>query len=172
MDSFRSVMLIYPPMITRDDEIFMRSAVQKALEGIAKGQTPFGACIIGKGKAVACAHNAVWATVDITAHAEIQAIREACRVLGAIDLSGCTIYSTTEPCPMCFSAIHWARIDRIVFGASIADARAAGFNELMVSNSDLKRQGGSPVTVEGGCLRGECVELFADWMRAGKARAY
>lgn len=151
----------------------MRLAIRRTREGIAQGQTPFGACIVSAdGKVVACEHNVVWATTDITAHGEVNTIREACRASGGIDLSGCTIYSTTEPCPMCFSAIHWARIRRIVFGASIADARAAGFNELAVSNAEMKRQGLSPVEVEGGCLREECRALFDEWKNSGRARVY
>src|SRR5688572_23132109 len=115
-------------------EHFMRQAVAKAKHGIAAGQTPFGACITRNGEMLACEHNVVWATTDITAHAEVHAIRQACRRLGTIDLSGCVIYSTCEPCPMCFSAIHWAKIGRLIFGVSIADAQALGFSELAVSN--------------------------------------
>ncbi|HEO64204.1 MAG TPA: nucleoside deaminase, partial [Candidatus Omnitrophica bacterium] len=102
-----------------DHDDFMRLAVSKAEHGIKAGQTPFGACIVKNGKVIVCQHNAVWQNTDITAHAEIAAIREACRKLNSIDLSGCTIYSTTEPCPMCFTAIHWAKISRIVYGTSI-----------------------------------------------------
>ena len=150
----------------------MRLAIQKTREGISQGQTPFGACIVKEGKVLACEHNVVWATTDITAHGEIHTIREACRKAGAIDLSGCTIYSTTEPCPMCFSAIHWARITRIVYGASIADAQMAGFHELKISNDVMKREGDSPVVVEGGCLADECVLLFAEWKSSGKEKVY
>ena len=121
-------------MFSSRDEGYMRLAIQKAREGVAAGQTPFGACIVtAGGEVAACEHNVVWRTTDITAHGEVNAIRVACRSLGTIDLSGCTIYSTTEPCPMCFSAIHWAKIAGIVFGASISDAQAAGFNELAIS---------------------------------------
>ncbi len=151
----------------------MRLAIDRTREGIRLGQTPFGACIVNAdGKVIACDHNVVWATTDITAHGEVNTIRLACRALGAVDLSGCTIYSTTEPCPMCFAAIHWAKIGRIVFGASIADARAAGFNELGISNAAMKEAGQSPVIVEGGCLRADCVALFEEWRRAGQARVY
>jgi guanine deaminase len=160
-------------MIRQDDEKFMRLAIEKTREGIRAGQTPFGACIVSPdGEVVAANHNVVWATTDITAHGEINTIREACRNKKTIDLSGCTIYSTTEPCPMCFSAIHWARISRIVFGASIADAREAGFNEITISNDMMKKEGGSPVEVEGGVLRAECVGLFEEWKKFGQAKAY
>ena len=150
----------------------MRSAIQTARKGIRKGQTPFGACIVRRGKMIASAHNAVWKTTDITAHAEIQALRTACRKLGAIDLSGCVIYSTCEPCPMCFAACHWARISKIIYGASIADARRAGFNELCISNSLLKRKGRSTVKICGGFMRRENAALFRLWKDRPSARAY
>jgi guanine deaminase len=160
-------------MITAEDEKFMRLAIEKTREGIRQGQTPFGACIVSSdGKVAACDHNVVWATTDITAHGEVNTIRAACRALGVIDLSGCAIYSTTEPCPMCFSAIHWAKISRIVFGASIADAAAAGFNELTIANTQMRQVGGSPVRIDGGCLREECAALFVEWKNFGQARVY
>jgi guanine deaminase len=155
------------------DDRFLRLAIDQARAGVAAGQTPFGACIVrGGDEVVALAQNRVWADTDITAHAEVVAIRLACRRLNSIDLTGCVIYSTTEPCPMCFSACHWARLDGIVYGADIADARAAGFNELAVSNADLKRLGGSRVEVIGGRLRAECVDLFRQWQAHPARRAY
>ena len=110
-----------------EDGRWMRSAIEAAERGIAAGQTPFGASIVRDGRLVVAAHNVVWATTDITAHAEVNAIRLACRELGTIDLSGCDIFCTCEPCPMCFGAIHWARFDRLVYAASVADAANAGF---------------------------------------------
>lgn len=160
-------------MIDTKDEKFMRLAIAKTREGIRAGQTPFGACIVAAdGRVLACDHNVVWATTDITAHGEVNTIRAACRAAGSIDLSGCTIYSTTEPCPMCFSAIHWAKIERIVYGASIADAQAAGFNELTIANTLMKAEGQSPVKIDSGCLREECALLFEEWKNAGQARIY
>lgn len=145
----------------------MRLAIEKAGEGIRKKQSPFGVCIVKDQEVLTCVHNAVWESTDITAHAEIRAIREACRRLNTVDLSGCTLYSTTEPCPMCFGAIHWAKISRIVYGASIGDGVRAGFSELTVSNMEMKRLGGSPVEVTGGCLKEGCVSLFQEWSRLG-----
>ena len=139
---------------------FMRLAIAKAMVGVEAGGSPFGACIVKNGEIVACVHNVVWQTTDITAHAEIHCIREACRKLGVIDLEGCTVYTTTEPCPMCFSAIHWAHCDRIVYGTSIADAQAAGFRELTISNEQMKSLGGSEVEIESGFLREECLAIF------------
>ena len=155
-----------------DDERFMRMAIGAARMGIENGQTPFGACVVRNGEMIACEHNAVWQQTDITAHAEIHAIRTACAVLKTIDLSGCVMYSTCEPCPMCFSAIHWARIDKICFGASIADAAHAGFRELTINNSVMRRKGGSKVEIRPGILRDECRQLFEEWKRRPERKAY
>jgi tRNA(Arg) A34 adenosine deaminase TadA len=145
----------------------MRKAIAEARKGILSGQAPFGACIARGGAVLACAHNEVWKRRDATAHAEINAIKKACGKLGSFDLSGCEIYSTAEPCPMCFAACHWARIGRIVYGASISDARRAGFNELRVSNEALKRAGKSPVKITKNFLGREARALFREWKQAG-----
>ena len=149
----------------------MRLALDVCRKGVDAGQSPFGACIARDGEVLACAHNHVWATSDPTAHAEVQAIREACGKLGAVHLAGATIYSTTEPCPMCFAAIHWARIKRIVYGAGIADAQRFGFNELQIANDQMKELGALEVAVVGGVLRPEAIELYRLW-QAGGGRTY
>ena len=154
------------------DEQFMRMAIDKARQGLAAGQMPFGAVIVRAGQVIACEHNLVWANTDITAHAEVVAIRKACDVLTGIDLSGCMIYSTTEPCPMCFSACHWAKLDRIVFGAAIDDARAAGFSELPISNLEMKRQGGSRVEIVPHFMRDEAADLFKTYLAQAGRRTY
>jgi len=150
----------------------MRLAIQKATEGVAQGQTPFGAAIARAGIVVSCEHNVVWQTTDITAHAEIHAIREACRKLHTIDLSGCVIYSTCEPCPMCFSACHWARISKIFYGASIQDALRSGFHELQIPNARMKDLGASPVEIVGGFLREEAIALFHFFDQQPNKRTY
>ncbi len=147
-------------------------AIQKCLEGIKKGQSPFGACIVRAGRVISCVHNVVWKTTDITAHAEVTAIREACKKLKTIDLSGCVLYSTCEPCPMCFSAIHWAKIDTIYFGARIQDAQSLGFAELTISNRRMKKLGGSPVKVVENFLRDEALEVFKFWSTQSRKRLY
>ncbi len=154
------------------NEKFMRLATNKAKEGIKRGQTPFGACIAKDGEVISCVHNIVWEGVDITAHAEISAIREACKKLNTVDLSGCVIYSTCEPCPMCFSACHWARISKIVYGAQIEDAKKLGFNELTISNKELKKAGNCPIEIVGDILREENLELFKLWSVEGNRRIY
>lgn len=141
----------------------MKMAINKAIEGVDKGQSPFGACIVKDGNVIACDHNIVWESTDITAHGEVHAIRNACKKNNSIDLSGTVIYSTCEPCPMCFTAIHWAKIDKIFYGAEIDDAEKFGFNELKVSNHTLKELGLSKVEIQGGILRNECVDLFKYW---------
>lgn len=150
-----------------DDAAYMWRAIEKAREGIAAGQSPFGAAVVKDGKVVVAAHNTVWRDTDPTAHAEVQAIRLAATALGTIDLSGCVMYTTCEPCPMCLSAIHWAKFSRCVFGATIADAAKAGFCELIFPAKDLARQGKSPLIVEEGILRPECAELFERFRMAG-----
>lgn len=141
----------------------MRLALQKAFAGTKKGQTPFGACVVRGHEVVCLAHNSVWKTGDITAHAEVQAIRGACKKLKTVSLADCVIYSTCEPCPMCFSACHWAGIQAVYFGASIRDAQAAGFNELCIFSRQMKSLGKSPVKVFGGLLRSENAVLLKMW---------
>ena len=147
----------------------MRLAIAAARRGIHAGQAPFGACIVEKktGKAIAVAHNEVWKNPDITAHAEMQAMRLACRKKRTIDLSGCAIYSTCEPCPMCFSAIHWSGITCIIYGASISDAKKCGFSELEITNAAMKRMGKSRARLESGVLLGECRALFSEFASSG-----
>ncbi|HCN18691.1 MAG: tRNA-specific adenosine deaminase [Planctomycetes bacterium GWA2_50_13] len=145
----------------------MRMAVEKAREGMLKGQTPFGAIIVKKGQVLVCEHNTVWKDCDITAHAEMRAVRRACRKLNTIDLTGATLYSTCEPCPMCLGAIHWAGVSRVVFGCRIRDAKKMGFSELTVSAARLKSLGNSPVKVTGGVLREECIDVMKLWEKLG-----
>lgn len=150
----------------------MRLAIAKTLEGIELGQSPFGCCIVKSGRVLACTHNTVWQDVDPSAHAEVNAVRDACHRLDTIDLSGCTVYATCEPCPMCFSVAHWARVSRIVFGASIADAARAGFNEIRISVAQMTRGAGERMKVRSGMLARECRELFGVWARRRLGRPY
>jgi tRNA(Arg) A34 adenosine deaminase TadA len=155
------------------DAKYMRMAIERARVGMGTGGSPFGACIVGPdGNVVACEHNVVLQTTDATAHAEVNTIRVACRVAAAIKLPGTTIYSTTEPCPMCFSAIHWAGIARIVYGSTIADAQRAGFSELAISNVDMKRLGGSAVEIVAGFMAEEANALFEAWLADERRRVY
>lgn len=155
-----------------DDKKFMRLAFNKARQGIEKWQTPFGACIVKNGKVISCSHNVVWRKTDITAHAEIAAIREACKKLKTVDLSGAVIYSTCEPCPMCLGACHWAKISRIVYGTRIADAKKAGFSELTITNKKVKKAGRTPIKIVADFLREENLELFKLWAKRPDKKVY
>ena len=142
----------------------MRAALAAARRNLRRPDGgPFGACIEKDGRVLAVARNTVLARRDPTCHAEVNAIRIAARRLGTHDLSGCRIFSTTEPCPMCFAAIHWAGIDAVVYGTRIADVLPLGFRELTISNRTMKRLGGAPVLIVPGVCREECLALLVDW---------
>ena len=154
------------------DEHYLRRAIDMARRGIIQGQTPFGCCIVKNDAVIALAHNTVWRDMNITAHAEINAIEQACADLQTIDLSGGILYTTCEPCPMCFSAAHWARLSRIVFGARIQDARDAGFNELVIDSERMRALGGSPLVMTPEVLREESIALFKEWAAGEACRVY
>ena len=114
------------------DRKMMLKAIELSRKNIEKGGGPFGAIIVRDGQIVARAGNSVTISNDPTAHAEINAIRKACRKLGTFDLSGCTIYTSCEPCPMCLGAIYWAHIDKIFYGNDAKAAAAAGFDDNFI----------------------------------------
>jgi guanine deaminase len=153
------------------DEL-MRLAIDAARRGILAGQSPFGCAIAYEGRIVAACHNTVWLTTDITAHAEVNAIREACRRRRQILLEGCVVASTCEPCPMCMSALHWARVKTVYFGATIADAATAGFRELAIPAATVVQLGKSPVELVEGILAEKCRELFRQWKQSAPQPAY
>ncbi len=154
------------------DEEAMALAVRSALAGVAEGQSPFGCCVVKDGRVLASDHNRVWERNDPTAHAEVNAIRAACRELETFDLSGCVLYATCEPCPMCYSAAHWARVSKIVFGAGIDDARKAGFNELAIPAGKMKELSSDEVEIVAGYMAGECRNVFTTWARLGNGKTY
>jgi tRNA(Arg) A34 adenosine deaminase TadA len=155
-----------------DPAELMRLAIEKCREGLAKGQSPFGCAIALGDEVISASHNTVVLTTDITAHAEVNAIREACRHTGNILLEGAVVATTCEPCPMCMSALHWARVDTVYYGATIADADTAGFNELQLPAKELLRIGGSKVKLIPGLLPEECKKLFAEWKANPNKVAY
>lgn len=135
----------------------MRRALEAARRALLAGEPPIGACLVRGAEVIATASNCVISTLDITAHAEMAVIRAACREQRALDLSGCELYVTVEPCPMCRAAAHYARIGRIVHGASLADLQAITANELQQSWS------GAGPALEGGVLREESLALLRAW---------
>jgi len=155
-----------------DHARLMGHAIAICRRGIEGGQTPFGCTIARDGEVVASAHNTVWLDTDVTAHAEVNTIRAACRELATIDLTGCDLYTTCEPCPMCLAASHWARIRTVYYGATIADAAGAGFHELHLPAAELVRLGGSPLVVVGAIERDACRALFDAWQQGPGARSY
>ena len=162
---------ILPERVGSDREA-MSLAIRCALAGVEQGQSPFGCCITRHGRVLACTGNTVWQDTDPTSHAEVNAIKAACHRLGKIDLSGCTLYATCEPCPMCFSAAHWARISRIVYGADIRDAQRAGFNEIRLWARELRKLSGNELELVPGFMRDECLGVFEQWQRLGRGKPY
>jgi guanine deaminase len=114
--------------ITANPE-FMRRAIALATDNVTSGGGPFGCVIVRGGEIVATGVNRVTAANDPTAHAEVVAIRAACKALGSFQLHGCTVYTSCEPCPMCLSALYWSRCDAIFYGNTAADATAIGFDD-------------------------------------------
>ncbi len=110
----------------------MRDAIRMAVENVRCGGGPFAALVVKDGWTIAAGVNRVTAEHDPTAHAEIVAIRAACRALGSFQLAGCDIYTTCEPCPMCLGAIYWARPARVFFAATREDAATAGFDDSFI----------------------------------------
>ena len=111
-------------------EEFMREAIKLAADGMRGGRGgPFGCVVIRRGEIIARGDNRVTSTNDPTAHAEVTAIREACRSLGKFSLEDCELYASCEPCPMCLAAIYWARIPRVYYANTRADAAAIGFDD-------------------------------------------
>lgn len=153
-------------------EALMRLAISEAEKGITAGQSPFGCAISLNGEVIAVAHNQVVANTDATAHAEINAIRAACQKIGDIHLTDAIVATTCEPCPMCMAALHWARVKRVYYGATIADAEGAGFNELTLSASALLQQGGSSVELIHGPLQEACQALFSRWTSNSNHHCY
>ncbi|HVG93451.1 MAG TPA: nucleoside deaminase [Planctomycetota bacterium] len=116
-----------------DHARFLAEAVTLATRNARRrGGGPFGALVVRRGEVVARGTNRVTPTNDPTAHAEIVAIRRACRRLGTFQLTGCTVYASAEPCPMCLGALYWARPDRVVFAATREDAARAGFDDAFI----------------------------------------
>lgn len=115
-----------------NDKQLLKRAIQIAGEGISEGKGPFGALIVKEGKIIAEASNSVVKTHDPTAHAEVLAIRKAASILGTHDLSGCTVYASCEPCPMCLGAIYWSGIKKVVYASDRSDAEAAGFSDSLI----------------------------------------
>jgi len=115
-----------------DDQRYLGLAIELAVENVSRGGGPFGAVVVKDGQVVATGCNRVTDDNDPTAHAEVVAIREACRALGSFQLDGCVLYASCEPCPMCLGAVYWARPDALVFAAGRQDAADVGFDDSLI----------------------------------------
>lgn len=142
---------------------FMARAIELAIGNVHSGRGgPFGAVVVKDGKIVAEGTNSVTATNDPTAHAELIAIREACHKLSVFELRGCEIYSSCEPCPMCFGAIYWARLDRVYFGGSATDAAQAGFDDAFIFREIAQHHEARKIPMLQ-VMRAEALEAFRTW---------
>lgn len=152
---------------------FMDEAIKEAEIGIKKDEGgPFGAIIVKNEKIISKGHNMVLLTNDPTAHAEIVAIRRASKRLQNFDLSGCQLYTTCEPCPMCLSAIFWSRIDTIFFGCSKEDAAEIGFDDKLcykiLIDDDLRKRYLKQEQIR----RDKCMQVFYDWYQKDNKKMY
>jgi tRNA(Arg) A34 adenosine deaminase TadA len=142
---------------------FMSRAIEIAREGMERGHGgPFGCVIVRDGKIIGEGNNRVTSTCDPTAHAEVVAIREACKTLNSFQLDGCSIYTSCEPCPMCLGAIYWARPARIFYACTREDAAAVGFDDEFIY-VELAKPNAERQRVLINLLRGEGVALFEAW---------
>ena len=143
------------------DEAYMKMALQEAAIAFQLGEVPIGAVVVRRGEVIARAHNLRESDKSATAHAELLAIQEACRVAGGWRLTDTTLYVTVEPCPMCAGAILQARIDRVVFGALDPKAGACGSLLNFLEDQRFNHQ----VEIKGGVLEEDCAALMKDFFR-------
>lgn len=138
-----------------NNEYFMKEAIKEAYRGIKQNDGgPFGCVIVKDGIIIAKAHNQVVKNNDPTCHGEMQAIRKACKKLKTFDLTGCVLYTTGYPCPMCRGAIQWANINKVYYGCNLEDTNDIGFRDDIFYNNPLK-----PVE----CARKDCLKLYEDY---------
>lgn len=140
----------------------MRKAIEMSLKSIDNGGGPFGAVIVKDGEIIAAASNSVTIDNDPTAHAEVNAIRMACKKLGTFDLSGCEIYASCEPCPMCLASIYWARIDKLYYANTKQDADKIGFSDNFIYEEFAKPECQRSIKTTT-MLRNEAIKAFEKW---------
>jgi len=146
------------------DKAMMERAIELASKSIDNGGGPFGAVITKDGKIVGEASNSVTKDNDPTAHAEVNAIRQACKNLGTFMLDGCTIYTSCEPCPMCLGAIYWSHIGKIYYGGNQKDAAQAGFDDKFIYDEiDLRPEDRKTKMEE--LLPKEAAQVFEKWLK-------
>lgn len=148
--------------MSEKDLLFIRRAIELSLENVRRGGGPFGAVVTRDGKIISESCNKVTLLNDPTAHAEIGAIREAAGKLSTFDLSGCSIYVSCEPCPMCLGAIYWARIDKVFFANTRFDAEYIGFDDSFIYEEITLPMKERKIEFKQ-LLREEALEAFRAW---------
>lgn len=151
---------------------YLQSAIREAQRGMQRNHGgPFGAVIVRDGRIIARGHNMVLKSNDPTAHAEVVAIRRASTRLGRFDLHDCEIWSTCEPCPMCFAAIHWAKIPTLYYGCTHEDAARIGFDDAYIY-AVIRGQAGVQHVDSRQLGRDLCLPLFAEWRAKTDKQSY
>jgi len=146
----------------KKEEKFMAEAIKLSRESVKNGGGPFGAVIVKDGEIIAASSNSVTTDNDPTAHAEVNTIRKACKTLGTFELDGCEIYTSCEPCPMCFGAIYWARLDKLYFANTKADAKNIGFDDSFIYEEiELSYDKRKIPNIQ--IMRDEALKAFQDW---------
>ena len=154
-----------------EKKLFMQKAIELAIENVHNGGGPFGAVIVRDNEIIATGTNRVTAQHDPTAHAEVCAIRNACEKLNTFDLSGCEIYTSCEPCPMCLGAIYWAHLDKIYYGCNKHDAAKAGFDDSFIYKElELPKNERSKAMQE--LLPEEAAQTFQAWQEQADKTPY
>lgn len=143
-------------------EELMRKAIELSIDNVANGGGPFGAVIARNGEIIATGVNRVTAQCDPTAHAEVSAIRAAAAQLGTFNLSGCEIYTSCEPCPMCLGAIYWARLDKIYYANNQLDAQRIDFDDSFIYD-ELRLPASARKLPSEVLLREEAIQAFELW---------
>jgi guanine deaminase len=147
------------------DSKFLKDAIELGIAQMNAGSGgPFGCLIVKDGKVIGKGFNAVTSSFDPTAHAEVQAIRDACKNLKDFQLSGCTVYTSCEPCPMCLGAIYWARPSRIVFAATREDAAKGGFDDQFLYDELVQPLASRKIPITQGLAR-EGAQAFEAWIK-------
>jgi tRNA(Arg) A34 adenosine deaminase TadA len=155
-----------------DNTIFMQEAIQLSIQNVLEGKGgPFGAVVVKDGKIIARGANSVTSLNDPTAHAEVVAIREACKTLNTFQLDGCDIYTSCEPCPMCLGAIYWARPSKLFYANSKEDAAAVGFDDKFIYEEIAKPIGARTLFTKQ-LLRDEAIIAFNNWTESNIKTEY
>ena len=159
-------------MTADNDRKFLLEAIELAKKGVENGAGgPFGCVIVKDNKVVGRGYNQVTSTNDPTAHAEVVAIRDACRKLGSFQLTDCDLYTSCEPCPMCLGAIYWARPRRVIYACTRHEASQAGFDDAVIYEEINVPVGERRIPFDHECLD-EAAALFAQWIEKGDKQLY